>query len=153
VIRSQEDLRRIFERKMQERQEFLDRYFVFSGEDWEPPKDYSRTNGLVEDVRQANYDIAEQLRLEEESKPGELLEHAVTDPIELPGASRVSGGPRTAPAPAPAVNAPATPAAPPAPARRPPTPRTNPAPRPIPPQGLNTVPTDERVAHGNEVTE
>jgi general secretion pathway protein D len=31
VIRDQSDLRRIFERKMRERQEFLDRYFVFSG--------------------------------------------------------------------------------------------------------------------------
>src|ERR1043165_8864831 len=38
VIRDQSDLRRIFERKMQERQEFLDRYFVFSGQDWTPPR-------------------------------------------------------------------------------------------------------------------
>ena len=50
---SQADLRTIFERKMQERQEFLDRYFVFSDDhDYKPPKDYSRTNGLVEDIRQ-----------------------------------------------------------------------------------------------------
>ena len=47
VIRDQEDLRKIFERKMQERQEFLDRYMVFSGEDWKPPRDWSRTSGLV----------------------------------------------------------------------------------------------------------
>ncbi len=39
---------------MQERQEFLDRYFVFTEQnDYEPPKDYSRTNGLLEDIRQA----------------------------------------------------------------------------------------------------
>ena len=37
VIREQRDLRTIFERKMRERQEFLDRYFVFSGTDWKPP--------------------------------------------------------------------------------------------------------------------
>jgi len=37
VIRDQNDLRKIFERKMQERQEFIDRYFVFSDSDWKPP--------------------------------------------------------------------------------------------------------------------
>src|SRR6185503_10427516 len=53
VIRDQDDLRAIFERKMQERQEFIDRYFVFSDSaEWEPPRDFSRTNGLVEDIRQ-----------------------------------------------------------------------------------------------------
>ena len=53
VIRDQSDLRRIFERKMRERQEFIDRYFVFSGEDYAPAVDYSRTNGIVEEIRQS----------------------------------------------------------------------------------------------------
>jgi general secretion pathway protein D len=48
VIRDQSDLRRIFERKMRERQEFLDRYFVFGGTTTSRRIDYSRTNGLVE---------------------------------------------------------------------------------------------------------
>ena len=39
VIREQADLRRIFEQKMRERQEFLDRHFVFSDSDWKPPRD------------------------------------------------------------------------------------------------------------------
>ena len=69
VIRDQDDLRKIFERKMQERQEFLDRYMVFSGTDWKPPRDWSRTSGLVEDVRKAYIEIAEQERIEAESKP------------------------------------------------------------------------------------
>ena len=52
IIREQSDLRTVFERKMQERQEFLDHYFVFSDQtEYEPPKDYSRTNGLLEDIR------------------------------------------------------------------------------------------------------
>ena len=38
---------------MRERQEFLDRYFVFATDTWEPPTDYSRANGLVEEIRQA----------------------------------------------------------------------------------------------------
>ncbi len=85
VIRDQEDLRKIFERKIQERQEFLDRYLVFSGEDWKPPHDWSRTNGLVEDIRKAFAEIAEQERLEAESKPREAPPREPSDPIELPG--------------------------------------------------------------------
>jgi len=85
VIRDQEDLRKIFERKMQERQEFLDRYMVFSGTDWQPPRDWSRTSGLVEDVRKAFAEIAEQERVEEESKPRETPPREPSDPIELPG--------------------------------------------------------------------
>lgn len=50
IIRSPDDLRSIYERKMRERQEFLDRYFVFGDPDYEPPIDYSRTRGLVSEI-------------------------------------------------------------------------------------------------------
>jgi general secretion pathway protein D len=120
VIRSQADLRKIFERKMQERQEFLDRYFVFSGQDWEPPKDYARTNGLLESIRQAHLQISERLRLEEESRPADEREHAPSEPIELPQSVRSGGG--GAAAPARAAPAPAQPT------------RTRPTPRQQPPQ-------------------
>ncbi len=83
VIHDQSDLRRIFERKMQERQEFLDRYFVFAADDWEPPKDYARANGLVEDIRQAYMQAEERIRLEEESAP-QLRAHIPSEAIELP---------------------------------------------------------------------
>jgi general secretion pathway protein D len=53
-------LRSIYERKMRERQEFLDRYFVF-GDDFAPAVDYSRTRGLLGEV------LAE-LRLLDEKK-------------------------------------------------------------------------------------
>ena len=136
VIQEQNDLRKIFERKMQERQEFLDRYFVFAGQDWEPPRDYAKTNGLVEDIRQSFFLVEEQLRLEEESKPREQREHAPSEPIELPGAVR--GTPGAAPA---APGAPAVPAAPrrrrapavPAGAAPAPGPAPAPAPPPAPP--------------------
>jgi general secretion pathway protein D len=138
VIRDQDDLRKIFERKIQERQEFLDRYFVFSGEDWRPPRDWSRTNGLVEDIRKAYAEIAEQQVLEDQSKPKETPPREPSDPIELPGDVHAAGAGGTglsdnarrvrpaggAPAPAPGAvpGAPATgapvPAAP-APAARP----------------------------------
>jgi general secretion pathway protein D len=127
VIRDQEDLRKIFERKIQERQEFLDRYMVFSGEDWKPPHDWSRTSGLVEDIRKAFAEIAEQERLEQESKPRENPPREPSDPIELPSDVHGVGAaapqsPAAAPAAparrmAPAAAAPAAaPAAPPPPA-------------------------------------
>jgi general secretion pathway protein D len=108
IIRDQQDLRRIFERKMQERQEFLDRYFVFEGE-WQAPHDYTRANGLVEDIRQAYVELDERLRLEAESQPREVPPHEPSAPIDLPASVKSGGAP----------SAPAAPAANPAPAPRP----------------------------------
>ncbi len=105
VIQDQNDLRKIFERKMEERQEFLDRYFVFDSNEWTPPKDWSRTNGLVEDIRQSYFKVQEQERLEEESKPSETFEHTPSAPIDLPtnvksgGAATPRPRPRTVPRP------------------------------------------------------
>ncbi len=107
VIRSQDDLRKIFERKMQERQEFLDRNFVFSGEDWKAPRDYSRSNGLIEDVRQSTFEMAEAARLEAESQPSLPDKHLPRSPIDLPSEPPTGGA--VAPAvPVPAPPAPAT---------------------------------------------
>ncbi len=96
VIQSQEDLRKVFTRKMRERQEFLDRYFVFNS-DWQPPRDYSRANGLVEEIRQAFAEMSERQRLELEAMPGETKGHIPTEPLDLP----VDVGPGSGAAPAP----------------------------------------------------
>ncbi len=140
VIRDQTDLRRIFERKMQERQEFLDRYFVFSGQEWSPPHDWSRTSGLVEDIRKSFAELEQQYRWEEESKPKDTPDREPTEPLELPGTPRVGGAPadagrtRRPGTPAPGTPAAAAPAPAPAPA---------PPPAPIqPPTGMNDAPTD-----------
>jgi len=118
IIRSQADLRTVFERKMQERQEYLDRYFVFSDNgDYQAPKDYSRTNGVVEDIRQAFFLVEEKRRLEEIAKPRELRTHTPQSPLEMPGNPRSFSAASSAPVPqaaAPAANPnPASPAAPP----------------------------------------
>ncbi|AUX49075.1 general secretion pathway protein GspD [Sorangium cellulosum] len=85
VIRDQDDLRAIFERKMQERQEFIDRYFVFSDSAaWEPPRDFGRANGLVEDIRQSMLTEEERARLEEEARPKGPREHTPVEPVGLP---------------------------------------------------------------------
>lgn len=85
IIRNQADLRTVFERKMQERQEFLDRYFVFSeASEFKPPKDWSRTNGLVEVIRQSFLNLEEKRRLEEVTRPRENKTHEPQQPIEMP---------------------------------------------------------------------
>jgi general secretion pathway protein D len=50
IIRDAADLRAIFERKMRERQEFIDRHFVFAQDDYRPAIDYSRTRGAVSEI-------------------------------------------------------------------------------------------------------
>src|SRR5690606_32727267 len=56
----------------------------FATDAWEPPTDYSRANGLVEEIRQAQFEYAELKRLEEESRPTDERTHEPSDPIALP---------------------------------------------------------------------
>lgn len=139
VIRDQTDLRRIFERKMQERQEFLDRYFVFSGNEWTPPKDWSRTNGLVEDIRKAFAELREDYEMQADAQRPVTADREPSEPLELPGAPRLEAGQEEAPTRvrrgnqnAPAARPAAAPAA--APAAPAPAPA---APAPAAPTGRN----------------
>ena len=80
---------------MQERQEFLDHYFVFSDDtQYEPPKDYSRTNGLLEDIRQSYADVEDQRRLDELTRPREMKTHEPGQPLELPSLGGDSSAPK-----------------------------------------------------------
>jgi general secretion pathway protein D len=63
IIRDPGDLREIFERKMQERQQMIDRYFVFGEDKFEPHIDYSRTRGLVSEIVNEIDTVEEQMRL------------------------------------------------------------------------------------------
>ncbi len=100
IIRDQDDLRVIFERKMQERQEFLDHYFVFSDQtDYKPPIDYSRVSGLLEEIRQGYFSVEEQKHIDELTRPKAPRTHDPGEPIEMPAAGRGDGdGNDTAPA-------------------------------------------------------
>ena len=85
IVREQADLTKVFERKMQERQEFLDHYFVFADQnEYEAPKDYSRMNGLLEYIRQSFLDVEEGKRLDELQRPREIKTHEPGQPLELP---------------------------------------------------------------------
>jgi general secretion pathway protein D len=135
VIREQADLRTIFERKMQERQEFLDRYFVFSDQqEYNPPKDYTRTNGLLETIRQSYQGVEEKKKLDELTQPKELMVHEPGQPLEMPATPRGAGSTPGQPSSGSPATPPATPstapATPPAPAGNPNL-NVNPAPRSI----------------------
>lgn len=82
IICEQADLRKIFERKIHERQEFLDRAFVFTDSKWSAPKDYTRTNGLVEDIRQSYRIVETQARLRAESQLPKRV-HVPSNPVEI----------------------------------------------------------------------
>lgn len=112
IIRTQDDLRTVFERKMQERQEYLDRYFVFSdATEFKPPKDWTRTNGLVEDIRQSYAKLDERKRLDDIARPKTPKTHDPQQPLEMP--QNVRAPATAAPATPPAVNpSPAQPAPP-----------------------------------------
>jgi general secretion pathway protein D len=102
VIDSQEDLRRVFARKMRERQEFIDRYFVFNA-DWQPPRDYAHASGLVEDIRQALATDRERAELERDAGPRRIETHEPTAPLDLPAPPPArSSAPATESTPTPA---------------------------------------------------
>jgi general secretion pathway protein D len=148
IIREQSDLRTVFERKMQERQEFLDHYFVFSDQtEYEPPKDYSRMNGLLEDIRQSFAEAAEEREMERAKIPGEMRTHFAQQPLELPTTVGAGSAPAPAPVTAPPPPAPAAPPAPPntapgAPPVQPPgTQGQAPPPAPAPPGSASAAPS------------
>ncbi|MFO0618065.1 MAG: type II secretion system secretin GspD [Polyangiaceae bacterium] len=116
VIRDQDDLRAIFERKMQERQEFLDRYFVFNDEDWEPPEDYDRKNGLVESIRQSQLEADDKQRIIEDARPRTPKTHDPVEPVPLPSIATQKAG-ATGDGTQPAQPTPTNPAATPIPGR------------------------------------
>jgi general secretion pathway protein D len=91
IIREQSDLRTVFERKMQERQEFLDRYFVFEGGDYQPPHDWSHSYGLLDDIRQSYRAVAERKALDEATRPHEVKGHVPGEPLEMPANIHLTG--------------------------------------------------------------
>jgi general secretion pathway protein D len=92
IVRSQSDLRDIYERKMRERQEFLDRYFVFGAHEQRPHIDYSRTRGLVGEIMQHVGHVKAERALTEKLAQKPPAEHVARVPV---GGSQltVPGGP------------------------------------------------------------
>ena len=81
IIRDPGDLREIFERKMQERQQMIDRYFVFGEDKFEPHIDYSRTRGLVSEIMNEIDTVEEEIALALAAELQPPPEHVPRAPI------------------------------------------------------------------------
>ena len=81
IIRDPGDLREIFERKMQERQQMIDRYFVFGEDKFEPHIDYSRTRGLVSEIMNEIDSVEEEIALAMAAELQPPPEHVPRAPI------------------------------------------------------------------------
>ena len=84
IIRDSTDLRRIFERKMQERQELMDRESIFTDDKWSAPKDYTRTRGLLGDIRQAHLGVLVKKKEAEDAAPRAEGGQVAQPPLDLP---------------------------------------------------------------------
>ena len=85
IIRDQEDMRRIVERRMEERQELLDHQALFSDRPWrEAP--FERTCGLLGSIRHTEKTMDEARAREEALLPRAPKTHEPSEPIELPPA-------------------------------------------------------------------
>ena len=96
IIRDEDDMRRIFEERMQERQEFLDHYFVFRDE--APPYfDPSRGSGLLAALRASHRDLEARRLLEDPAPPASPPAHKPRPALDLPSSQLLS--PQAAPSP------------------------------------------------------
>jgi len=91
IIRDSTDLRRIFERKMQERQELMDRESIFADDNWSAPKDYARTRGLLGDIRQAHLAVLVKKKEAEDAAPRVEDRQVAQPPLEMPVPQSPSG--------------------------------------------------------------
>ncbi|MGB5504246.1 MAG: hypothetical protein WBM75_17750, partial [Polyangiales bacterium] len=81
IIRDPGDLREIFERKMQERQQMIDRYFVFGEDKFEPHIDYTRTRGLVAEIVNEIDSVEEEMELARAAELEPPPDHVPRAPI------------------------------------------------------------------------
>jgi general secretion pathway protein D len=81
IIRDPGDLREIFERKMQERQQMIDRYFVFGEDKFEPHIDYTRTRGLVSEIMNEINRVEDEIALAQAAELEPPPAHIPRDPV------------------------------------------------------------------------
>jgi general secretion pathway protein D len=83
IVRDEDDMRHILEKRMQERQEFLDHYFVFRdsprGGAFEP----ARSRGLLAELRASQRDVDARRKLES-PPPATTITYDLRPPLDLP---------------------------------------------------------------------
>lgn len=93
VIRDAQDLRRIYEKKLHERRDFIERYTAFADYDPEAEIDYRHKRGLLEEINRTAIAAAEEAaQVREAMRETMMVEEG---PVELPPGFRPA--PETAP--------------------------------------------------------
>jgi general secretion pathway protein D len=116
VINDQSDLRRVLERKMRERREFVERFGGEERPNIESEIDYRRKRGMLEEINRAAREVETEEGEIERIKEKEAIDES--GPVDLPvgpGTGNYSSpgpAPGAAPAPAPAAAPAGAPAAP-----------------------------------------
>ncbi|MGD0527028.1 MAG: type II secretion system secretin GspD [Polyangiaceae bacterium] len=111
IIRNEDDMREIFEKRMRERQEFLDHYFVFRDG---PPLgfDPKHGRGALAELRAEYDELAERRRLESQVPPSLVAAHDPRPPLDMPSTAAGVAAPQGAsPPPAQAASLHVTPPA------------------------------------------
>jgi general secretion pathway protein D len=125
IIRDQGDYRRIFERKMAERAEFVKRFYGDEA-NYEAAVDYTRKLGPLSRMRRG---VNQELAKVENGGPGAAGERLIGPSTRYTPAQMDRGGPSSVPSPSPAP-LPADPARAPAPGKQEPTDTTTITPQP-----------------------
>jgi general secretion pathway protein D len=124
VITDMEDLRRVAEKKMRERREFIERFSAVEDKaDFDAAIDYRRKRGMLEEINRASREIDDEEAALRVIRERELQDEST--PIEPPGQNRPRAGepavpPTSSKQPTPAAPAPAAPPTPETPAEQPP---------------------------------
>jgi len=84
IIKDPNDLRRIFDRKLRERREFMERYSAFKDEqDFEAEVDYRRKRGVLEEINLSAID-AEREAMDLRAAEAALRARDIEGPVEVP---------------------------------------------------------------------
>jgi len=81
IIRDPSDFRRIFNRKMEERREFVEQISALREREWRPDIDYSRSNGLFEEINRTIRDLEGEEELRRQMEQAPPPEHRPSPPI------------------------------------------------------------------------
>src|SRR5262249_35823384 len=100
-VNDQSDLKRIFEQKLRERREFIERYTAFHEQrEFEAQVDYRRKRGLLEEINRTAREADDEQLVIEKIKAAQATEEQ--GPVERPAGfqptRRVSPTPATSPA-------------------------------------------------------
>ncbi|MBN2524823.1 MAG: type II secretion system secretin GspD [Deltaproteobacteria bacterium] len=93
IIRNTADFREIFQRKMAERREFIERYTAFEYHRYDPHLDWSRTKGALSIINEVVGQAQEDQQMRKDSEKEDVDGHQPKEPLQL---KRRDSGPEPA---------------------------------------------------------